>query len=81
MSDHVKALVLHCLRNNAEGSSEIDAAGHAWKDVYLDNAFTEIRKAGLFTMRRRAFHAYLGQLEREGLYRVIHGSDFGSVRK
>lgn len=53
-------------------ASETDD-GEGWRMVYLDNA----RPAG---MSDKSFRSYLAKLSQHGLYRVIDGYAFGSVK-
>ncbi len=64
------AAVLIALRMNAEGYSKADE----WGDVYLDNA----RPANLTTYQ---FRAALSSLAKAGLYKVIDGFAWGSVKQ
>jgi hypothetical protein len=60
--------VLTALRQASESDD-----GNGWRSVYLDNA----RPAG---MSNKSFRSYLAKLSQHGLYRVIDGYAFGSVK-
>jgi hypothetical protein len=62
-----KDVVLHALRSKAE------YAEGDWGTVYLDNA----RPSG---MSDKSFRSYLAALSKEGLYKVVDGYAWGSVR-
>jgi len=60
--------VLTALRQASESDD-----GDGWRTVYLDNA----RPDG---MSDKSFRSYLAKLSQHGLYRVLEGYAFGSVR-
>lgn len=60
--------VLTALREASESDD-----GEGWRMVYLDNA----RPAG---MSVNSFRSYLAKLSQHGLYRVVDGYAWGSVR-
>ena len=60
--------VLTALRQASESDD-----GDGWRSVYLDNAIPE-------GMSNKSFRSYLAKLSQHGLYRVIDGYAFGSVK-
>lgn len=59
--------VLSALRKASEGDDD-----GGWRSVYLDNV-----QHGLSA---KSFRSYLAKLSQRGLYRVIDGYAFGSVK-
>lgn len=65
--------VLEFLRKNAEGSRMANKDGSIWADVYLDNARPE-------DLSVTAFRSCLSGLSKLGVYKVVDGWAWGSVK-
>ncbi len=72
--NHDETTVLEALRANVEGDRQVRADGSVWHQVYLDNAFADLK------INRSAFAGYLSALTRKGFYVSQEDGFFGDVR-
>jgi hypothetical protein len=72
--NEIERVVLDALRRHVESGGAFDAAGREWGQVYLDNAFADLRG-----WKRSTFAGYLSSLSVKGFYRTQGDDAFGDV--